>query len=157
MGRIETVTIVHKTPKVLLGMKKNKFGKGKYNGFGGGLENGESLEECAIRETKEEAGITILDPVKMGRLLFCFDSDEQNHLVYFFRATKFDGELRKETNEMISEWFNEKDIPYNEMWEDDQYWLPLFLDGKKFYGDFWFNSDYKIRDYKLNETSKGIL
>lgn len=43
---------------VLLGMKKRGFGKGKWNGFGGKVEQGETMVESAVRELKEEAGIT---------------------------------------------------------------------------------------------------
>lgn len=30
-------------------------------------------------------------------------------------------------DEMIPSWFNLKDLPFQEMWKDDQYWMPLFL------------------------------
>lgn len=33
-------------------------------------------------------------------------------------------------------WFAYDDIPYDKMWADDQYWLPLFLAGKLFVGTF---------------------
>ena len=59
MVKTETVLIIHQHPKILLGMKKVRFGKGKYNGFGGRVENGETLEECAIRETYEETGLKV--------------------------------------------------------------------------------------------------
>ena len=62
MTRIETVTIVHQHPRILLGMKKKKFGKGRYNGFDGKVETNETEKEAAIRETFEEAGIKIINP-----------------------------------------------------------------------------------------------
>ncbi len=42
---------------VLLGMKKRGFGAGKWNGFGGKVEKGESNTQAAIRELEEESGI----------------------------------------------------------------------------------------------------
>jgi 8-oxo-dGTP pyrophosphatase MutT (NUDIX family) len=42
-------------------MKKRGFGNGKYNGFGGKVENGETIQQAAIRETIEESGLTPLD------------------------------------------------------------------------------------------------
>lgn len=42
---------------VLLGLKKRGFGTGKWNGFGGKVEPGETIRQAAIREMKEEAGI----------------------------------------------------------------------------------------------------
>ena len=51
------VMIMDETNKrVLLGMKKRGFGQGWWNGFGGKLQQNETTEECAVRETKEECG-----------------------------------------------------------------------------------------------------
>ncbi len=55
MKKLLTLCIVHQHPRVLLGMKKRGFGIGHWNGFGGKVEEGESIEEAAKREVKEEA------------------------------------------------------------------------------------------------------
>jgi 8-oxo-dGTP pyrophosphatase MutT (NUDIX family) len=151
MTRIETVTIVYQHPKILLGMKKKRFGIGKYNGFGGKVEDGETLELAAVRETIEEAGITVVNPQKFGEILFKFQTDEQDHLVHFFKATKYSGNLI-ESDEMKPEWFHADEIPYNQMWADDKYWLPLLLSGKKFKGNFTFNKDFQVAEYSLKEV-----
>lgn len=155
MVSVETLVLVHRAPRILLAMKKRRFGKGHYNGFGGKVEGGESILECAIRETKEEGGIGILDPVYIGKILFKFlDSDEQDHEVYFFKVTKYSGEP-VETDEMKPIWFDQRVIPYDEMWADDRYWMPLFLRNKKFVGEFHFAKDGSVAYYKLNEV--GML
>ena len=53
--------LIFKDGKVLLGKRKhtNGLGDGEYAGTGGHLEYMESIEECAKRETLEEAGIEI--------------------------------------------------------------------------------------------------
>jgi len=150
--KIETLSIVYSPPKVLLGLKKVRFGKGKYNGFGGGLEDGETLEKCAVRETLEESGVEILNPQRIGMILFNFESDEPDHEVHFFRAIDFLG-VPRESDEMKPEWFDENQIPYNKMWDDDKYWLPLLLRGQRFKGRFNFNLDSKIKSYKLKEVT----
>jgi len=151
--RIETVTILYQHPRILLGMKKKKFGIGKYNGFGGGLEENETLEQCAIRETFEETGkgIIIQNPERMGKILFQFETGEKDHLVYFFRASKYTGEFQ-ESEEMTQEWFNINQIPYDRMWSDDKHWLPLLLDNTKFLGNFIFDANHQIRRYALQEA-----
>ncbi|MEK6906646.1 MAG: 8-oxo-dGTP diphosphatase [Nanoarchaeota archaeon] len=152
MTRIETVTIVHQHPRILLGMKKKKFGKGRYNGFDGKVETNETEKEAAIRETFEEAGIKIINPEKKGIILFEFQTDEQDHLVHFFKANKYSGNP-VESNEMIPKWFNINKIPYDQMWADDRYWLPLLIEGKKFQGNFVFDKNHKIVKYTLEENA----
>lgn len=51
--------MIFKDGKILLGKRKNTHGAGEYAFPGGHLEYMESFEECAKRETREEAGITI--------------------------------------------------------------------------------------------------
>lgn len=51
--------MVWKDGKVLLHQRKSAHGEGEYSFPGGHLEMGESLEECAKREVREEAGIEI--------------------------------------------------------------------------------------------------
>jgi len=151
MTKIETVSIVHSPPRVLLGMKKVRFGNGKYNGFGGRLENGETLEECAIRETFEECGIRIINPKRLGKILFHFESEEPDHLVYFFKANQFIG-MPRESEEMKPEWFDETLIPYDRMWDADKHWIPIFLQDKIFKGYVEFNLRNMIKHYELNEV-----
>ena len=150
--KIETVVIIYKPPKILLGMKKKGFGVGNYNGFGGGVEKEETLEECVIRGTKEEAGITILDHVKSGKILFRFESKEPDHLVHFFMTDKFVGSP-SESEKMKPKWFNEKEIPYSKMWPGDEYWLPILLKRREFEGEikFYSNKKWKIKSFKVKK------
>ena len=72
---------------------------------------------------------------------FRFESHpEEMFEVHVFRADTFAGEPR-ETEEMRPRWFRLEDIPYDGMWEDDRYWLPFFLEGKKFRTGFLFDSN----------------
>ena len=57
MKKILTLCIVHQHPQVLLGMKKRGFGEGRWNGFGGKVHEGETIEEATKRELEEETSI----------------------------------------------------------------------------------------------------
>jgi hypothetical protein len=75
--KVLTLVIIEKEGEVLLGMKKRGFGQGYYNGFGGKVETGETVEEAAARELKEEAGVVAVSMEKRGILTFHFDDNPQ--------------------------------------------------------------------------------
>lgn len=139
MKKILTLCIVCDEGRVLLGMKKRGFGVGRWNGFGGKLENGESLEEGAAREMKEEAGITPTEMSKVGILDFSFADKSGDLEVHVFKVDAFSGEP-VETEEMFPEWFSYDEIPYVQMWSDDKEWLPFLLTRKLFRGRFVFDA-----------------
>ncbi|MES2314828.1 MAG: 8-oxo-dGTP diphosphatase [Patescibacteria group bacterium] len=137
--KLLTLCLIVKDHRVLLGMKKRGFGEGHWNGFGGKVEPGEEIESAAKREVFEEAGVTLSSAEKTGVLNFEFESDPEKLLeVHVFRSDVFTGEPI-ETEEMRPQWFAFDEIPYDKMWSDDAYWLPLLLKGKKFEGYFLFD------------------
>ncbi|KAK3246454.1 hypothetical protein CYMTET_16878 [Cymbomonas tetramitiformis] len=138
--------------KILLGMKKRGFGAGYYNGFGGKVEPGETIEQAALRELEEEAHVTALDMERRGVLRFIFDDNPQPWEVHVFHATEFSGEPL-ETDEMAPVWFLEADIPFDKMWADDVHWYPLFLGGKCFRGEFFFTKTTTLVKHTLEEVA----
>ena len=149
MKKVLTLCIVHQHPKVLLGYKKRGFGKGRWNGFGGKVEKGESIEEAAKREVHEEAGITVEDIKQVGIIEFSFRGSPEILEVHIFRAQNFTGKPI-ETEEMKPQWFHVEKIPFQTMWSDDSYWFPLFLEGKKFRGKFLFDEHDHILAHELS-------
>jgi len=137
MKKITTLCVVHQGDKVLLGMKKRGFGMGRWNGFGGKVEPGETIAAAARRETREEAGIELTDLEPVGRLDFEFKGKEGVIEVNVFRSTDFTG-TPVEGEEMKPQWFARDALPFAQMWPDDIIWFPLFLSGKKFTGRFLF-------------------
>jgi 8-oxo-dGTP diphosphatase/2-hydroxy-dATP diphosphatase len=131
-------------------MKKRGHGEGKWNGFGGKVEQGETIEEGARREMKEEAGIEINKMNKLGILEFVYQDGSGNMEVHIFYVKEFEGNP-VESEEMKPKWFDVDEIPYDQMWPDDKYWLPMFLDEKRFKGKFFFNESNEIIDYSLSE------
>lgn len=150
MKKVLTLCIVHQHPRILLGLKKRGFGAGRWNGFGGKVEPGETIEAAARREVKEEAGIEVRDVSKVGHIEFTFEGDPVILDVHIFRATDFFGEPQ-ESEEMKPAWFSLDNIPFENMWPDDRHWLPLFLAGKKFRGTFLFRGHDTILHHELLE------
>ena len=155
MKRILTLCIIYQHPKILLGLKKRGFGKGRFNGFGGKVEKKESIEEAAKRETREEAGIDVTDLNKVGIIKFEFEDDSSLLEVHIFKSENFTGEP-KESDEMKPKWFDVKEIPFDKMWSDDKFWMPMLLKGKKFRGRFLFDRP-SDEDYTSNIIKKELI
>lgn len=150
-----TLCVVHEHPKVLLGMKKRGFGAGRWNGFGGKVEQGETIEEAAKRELMEEAGLEAEEIIEKGIIDFEFENDPKILEVHIFHVSKFKGEP-KETEEMKPQWFFLDEIPFSQMWSDDIHWMPLFLSGKKFKGKFLFDRPSDA-EYSAKILSKDLF
>ncbi|NEU57497.1 8-oxo-dGTP diphosphatase [Halorussus sp. MSC15.2] len=125
--------------EVLLIRKKRGLGEGKLVGPGGKVEDGETPGECVVREVEEEIGVTPRDPEKVGEFRFVFGEDPRM-FVHVFRAEAFDG-VPEASPEADPEWYDYDAVPYDEMWEDDRYWLPHLLDGERFAGEFVFDAE----------------
>jgi 8-oxo-dGTP diphosphatase len=125
--------------QILLIRKKRGLGAGKINGPGGRLEPGETALAAAIREVQEEIGVTPTGLEFVGELHFQFLDGYKLH-VAVFAANGLTGELC-ETVEATPIWVSLDAIPYDEMWQDDPYWLPLVVARTKFTAHFVFDGD----------------
>ena len=142
-----TLVFVVKDGRILLIRKKRGLGAGKINAPGGRLEPGETPLEAAVREVQEELCITPVELTYSGENLFQFVDGYSIH-VHVFKAGDYQGEPT-ETDEASPIWSNLDAIPYEEMWEDDELWVPLVLDGTRFYGRYLFDDDIML-DYALD-------
>ncbi len=150
--KVVTLVMVHEGGRVLLAKKKAGFGGGWWNGFGGKVQPGESVEVAARRELMEEAGIDVRTLEKAGMLYFDIEGDEQLHEGHIFRGSGVIGEPI-ETEEMEkAEWFAEDRVPYTEMWQGDDAWMPLFLEGKTFEGVMAFNARHELVSAAVRAT-----
>jgi 8-oxo-dGTP diphosphatase / 2-hydroxy-dATP diphosphatase len=148
---ITTLCLIRQDDKILLGFCKRGLSHSRWNGFGGKVKEGETIEQALKRETREEAGIDILESEKIGVIDFSWQGRDEVIEVHIFSCQKFLGEP-KETEEMKPEWLEIEKLDFGQMWADDKYWYPLFLAGKKFKGEFLFDQNNKVLDYKLEEV-----
>jgi 8-oxo-dGTP diphosphatase len=128
-----------KEGRILLIRKKRGLGAGKINAPGGKLEPGETALDSAVRETREEIGVTPLQLEERGVLRFQFTDGYSLHCTVFL-AGDFEGEPI-ETAEAAPLWFPSEAIPYDQMWEDDRHWLPQVLEGRSISGWFIFDGE----------------
>ncbi|KAF3419974.1 hypothetical protein E2986_03931 [Frieseomelitta varia] len=152
--KLFSLIFIRKTSEILLGLKKRGFGKNKWNGFGGKVEKGESILQGAIRELKEECGLSAEQLKKVGILEFEFKGDTVLLEVHVFETYKYSGELI-ESEEMQPKWYNLKDIPFKQMWPDDEYWFPYMLRGELFKGYFLYRGQDLILKYNI-ETMEEL-
>jgi 8-oxo-dGTP diphosphatase len=129
--------------EVLLGRKKHGLGVGNYVGLGGKLEPGESAVDAAVREVFEESGVVVAasDLEPRGLLSYFFPHREawsQESTVFVCRS--WQGEPRG-SDELDPEWFPLGGVPYEEMWDDAQRWLPGVLAGASVRRSFVFGED----------------
>lgn len=157
--KMMTLCCVYNGTHMLLGkIKKEGPLKGRYNGFGGKVEDGEMIEQAAIRELKEECNITPLEMQKRGVVVFEFEPDgnpfkgKPEVELHIYAVTAFDG-VPSETIEMVPQWFEYDQIPYGLMWPDDQHWIPMLLEGKNFEGTFHFKNPDTITNFELKEVA----
>lgn len=128
---------------ILLGRKKRGFGVGKLNGIGGKLTAEELPEDGVIREVLEEVGLTIPKHAlrRAGQITFRFPCrPEFDHFVHVFLASEWEGDP-VESGEMAPDWYPVHEIPFDRMWQDDAYWLPVVLNGKVIEAAFTFGED----------------
>jgi 8-oxo-dGTP diphosphatase len=123
-----------KEQKILMIFKKRGLGKDMYNGPGGRLEPGETHMQAVIRECQEELHITPLHLTNAGTIHFDF-IDGYSLECEVFKGTAIEG-TPTETEEATPHWFDIDKIPYDQMWEDDSYWLPELIKGRYFKGYF---------------------
>ena len=141
-----TLMFVCREDEVLLIRKKRGHGAGKINGPGGKIDPGESPREGAIRETREETGIEVLDARLLGEFRF-LDLVALQWYGYVFLAIEWRGEP-VETDEADPFWCPIDSLPLDEMWDDDRYWLPRLLAGERLKGDFLFD-DGRLLTHRL--------
>lgn len=151
-----TLLYLTKDSQVLLAMKKRGFGEGKWNGVGGKIEQGETVEQALIRECQEEIGVTPIEFIKRGYLVFSEHHAGERKIMnlHVYITTKWDGNI-VESEEMKPAWFNESELPYDTMWPADKIWIPIVLAGESIHGEFKLNEDNSVASSKITKVEKA--
>ncbi len=151
---VATLVFPRRGNNLMLATKMRGIGVGYLNGWGGGVEPGESIHECAMREFKEETGgATIPDEAVEQDVFNCVgvvhfanhkeDGRVVNCDVYVYVTQFWYGEIRS-TEEMRSPRFHRvHSIPRLNLLPGDKFWLPQFLRGRNMHA--WVEQDHNYR------------
>jgi 8-oxo-dGTP diphosphatase len=140
--KLATLIYIRRDGKTLMvhrNKKPNDMHMGKWNGMGGKLEQGESPEECAVREAREETGLELREPRLAGFITFPAFDDFEDWYVFLFTATEFSGELI-ESPEGHLEWIRDTDLLDLNLWDGDRVFLPWVLAGRFFSAKFEYSA-----------------
>ncbi len=115
--------------------KKNDVNQGKWIGIGGHLEEGETPEQCLLRECMEEANLTLTNYKYRAHILFEFYKDGKldfTEITHLYTATGFTGNLI-ECNEGELKWIPKNKIFNLPLWEGDKIFLQKLFDDQPFF------------------------
>ncbi|MGM9541169.1 MAG: NUDIX hydrolase [Candidatus Limivicinus sp.] len=117
--------MLHRTKKV------NDENHDKWIGVGGKFEEGESPEECMLREVQEETGLTLTAWRYRG--IVTFVSDEWGgEYMHLFTADGYTGEIRS-CDEGELEWIEKQRLLALPIWEGDKIFLRLLDSDQPFF------------------------
>lgn len=121
-----TLVYIEKDSKYLMlhrTKKQNDYNHDKWIGIGGKFEEAESPEECILRETKEEAGLTLNEIEYRGIVTFVSDENFTEYM-HIFWSNNFSGAL-KECDEGELEWIEKSRMNALPHWKGDEIFLKL--------------------------------
>jgi len=131
------LSVVKREGFFLVIFKRRGLGSGRYNLPGGKLKDDESPEQCAIRETREEVGIDLLNPRVLGKISFIHGNLREE--AYVVVSNDFKG-IPEETQEALPLWLPY--LPEFNVWSDDTVWFDYVTRGQPFECVFNFSEDW---------------
>ena len=115
--------------------KEMDLNEGKWIGVGGHFLEGESPEECLLREVKEETGLTLTSYRFRGIVTFLSDiwGCEYMHLYTADAFAESPEQLPEDCPEGILKWIPKSQVPQLPLWEGDKIFLKLLLEEQSFF------------------------
>lgn len=137
-----------KTLMILRNKKPNDYHEGKWNGLGGKFEQGESPEECAVREIEEESGLKVKSIKMKGFITFPMFDGKDDWYVFLFTADDYEGKLI-DSPEGSLEWILNDKLSEINLWDGDKIFIPWLYEEKFFSAKFNYVNG-KFVDYQVS-------
>lgn len=147
---LTTLCYIEKEDKYLMlhrTKKENDVNHDKWIGVGGKFEDGETPEECLLREVKEETGFTLLNYKYRGILTFQAKGWESEY-IHLYTADQFEGTMI-ECEEGRLEWVDKNSLDSLPLWEGDRIFLDILQNSDRFFSlKLCYDGD-KLMEHKL--------
>jgi len=105
-----TMVMIHnnETNEVLIHNRKRKYIGWSFPG--GHVERGESFYDCAVREVKEETGLTVSNLEYCGIVHWVHRETDDRYFCFMYKTTEFSGELIESTDEGEQFWLSLEEL-----------------------------------------------
>lgn len=121
----DSYLLLHRTKK------EQDINKDKWIGVGGHFEQGESPEDCLIREVKEETGLDLIQYTFRGIVTFLCDDNEAEYM-HLYTANKWSGVMHTcDEGELV--WVKKEEMYQLKLWEGDKIFLKLIEEEHPFF------------------------
>ena len=132
--------------------KKNDINKDKWLGIGGKFEEGESPEECMIREVKEETGL-MLKNYQLRCIVTYVSTTWETEYMYVFTSNEFEGNLIP-CDEGDLQWIDKDKITKLNTWELYKKYIEKIQNDNSFFTVKFQYDGEKLVEYDLKEYIK---
>jgi 8-oxo-dGTP diphosphatase len=125
--------------------KKKDPNSGKWVGVGGKIEKGESVEECLLREVREETGLELIKYQYRAKIYFYSDI-YYNEIMHLYTASEFTGDLIEcEEGELV--WIDKFKVLELNLWQGDKIFIQRLLedDNKPFILHLYYEGDKLVK------------
>ena len=112
--------------------KENDLNHDKWVGIGGKFEEGESPEDCLLREVREETGL-ILDEWRYCGIVTFVSDEWGTEYMHLFHSDRFHGMIRNDCDEGTLEWLPKNELREKKLWAGDHIFLDLMEQGGPFF------------------------
>ncbi len=132
--KMTTLCYIRKDDQYLMllrNKKKEDINEGKWIGVGGRAEEGESPDDCILREVREETGLTLTDYRLRGIITFISDEWEEEYMM-LYEGLSFTGELLRDCVEGTLRWVPTDEIFSLSLWDGDRIFLKEMLETDHF-------------------------